>query len=287
MTWPSDSQQARADFAKRLREIRRNAGITARELAARAGWHESKCSRIENGRTLPSDGDLRVWARHCGVDEETADLIAAARTIEGAYLQWPRVERRGLRRMQASVEPLLERTRCLRAYSSWLIPGLLQTRGYTAAVLGAVRDRKGLADEVQDAVQLRMERQRILHLAPRRFAFVVEESVLRHRIGGRQAMAEQLGHLMWIAKRPNLSLGVIPLSADRSAVWPVESFWIFDDWRVNVELVAAYLTVTQPNEIASYSRTFSALADLAVRGPAARKLIEEAVEALSVPRQMP
>ncbi|WP_432743443.1 helix-turn-helix transcriptional regulator [Streptomyces sp. JH002] len=287
MTSPSNGRQARAELGKRLREIRQNAGITARELAARAGWHESKCSRIENGRTLPSESDLRMWARQCGAAEEAADLIATARTIEGAYLQWPRVERRGLRRMQASVQPLWERTRHFRSYSSWLIPGLLQTPSYTGAVLGAVRDRKGLADEVQDAVRLRMARQRILHLAPRRFAFVIEESVLRHRVVDPQAMAEQLGHLMWIAKRPNLSLGVIPLGADRSAEWPVESFWLFDDDQVNVELVAAYLTVTQPNEIKEYARTFAALADLAVHGDAARRLIEEAIAALSAPRQVP
>ncbi|WP_308404717.1 Scr1 family TA system antitoxin-like transcriptional regulator [Streptomyces sp. XM4011] len=80
---------------------------------------------------------------------------------------------------------------------------------------------------------------------------------------------------------------MIPLDADRTGMWPVESFRLFDDDQVNVELVAAYLTVTQPNEVAAYARTFAALADLAVHGDAARQLIENAVEALSAPGRAP
>ncbi|MGW0826988.1 helix-turn-helix domain-containing protein [Streptomyces sp. NPDC002845] len=47
----SSVQQAQQTLGRRLREIRKDAGLTARELALRADWHESKCSRLENGRT--------------------------------------------------------------------------------------------------------------------------------------------------------------------------------------------------------------------------------------------
>ncbi|WP_432051626.1 helix-turn-helix domain-containing protein [Streptomyces xiamenensis] len=286
MTRSSNSNQARAALARRLREIRKDAGLTARELAARAGWHESKCSRLENGRTLPSDGDLRAWTSHCDAKDLTADLIATARNIQGAYVEWQRMERAGLRRAQESVLPLWERTRHFRTYASSLVPGVLQTRAYTEAVLMSIKNRRVPIDDVEAAVQVRMDKQRLLHEGPRYFAFLLEESVLRHRIGKREAMAEQLGHLLRLAKFPNVSLGVIPLDADRTGMWPVESFWVFDDAQVNVELVAAYLTVTQPNEVAAYARTFTALADIAVHGPAARTLIEEAIAALSAPRQV-
>lgn len=93
MSSSSSIQQARETLGKRLREIRKDAGLTARELASRAGWHESKCSRIENGRTPPSDDDLRVYTLHCAAADQTADLIATARNIEGAYVEWRRMER--------------------------------------------------------------------------------------------------------------------------------------------------------------------------------------------------
>ncbi|MFE1175049.1 helix-turn-helix domain-containing protein [Streptomyces sp. NPDC058773] len=280
MTSSSSVRQAREALGKRLREMRKDAGLTARELAARAGWHESKCSRIENGRTGPSDDDLRVWALHCGAERQTADLIATARNIEGAYVEWRRMERSGLRRAQESVLPLWERTRHFRAYSSWLIPGPFQTRAYIEALLRAIRDRRALPDDLEEAVQVRVDKQRILYEGPRRFAVILEESALRHQIGGAATMAGQLGHLLSLAALPHVSLGVIPLHADRTALWPVEDFWIFDEAQVSVELVAAFLTITQPHEIGMYAHTFAGLAELAVYGAPARTLITAAIDSL-------
>ncbi|MEU2378179.1 helix-turn-helix domain-containing protein [Streptomyces misionensis] len=277
MASSSSVQQARETLGKRLREIRQDSGLTARQLASRAGWHESKCSRIENGRTAPSDDDLRMYTLHCGATGQTADLIATARNIDGAYVEWRRMERSGLRRAQESVLPLWERTLRFRAYSSWLIPGPFQTRGYITALLRSIRDRRAVPDDLEAAVQVRVDKQRLLHDGRRRFAVVLEESTLRHRIGGPETMAGQLGHLLSLASLPNVSLGVIPLSTDRSALWPVEDFWIFDEGQVNVELVSAFLTITQPHEVGTYGRTFSALADLAVHGAPARALIASAI----------
>ncbi|WP_395369788.1 helix-turn-helix domain-containing protein [Streptomyces tubercidicus] len=280
MTSSSSIRQAREALGKRLREIRKDSGLTAQELAARAGWHASKCSRIENGRTGPSDDDLRVWALHCGTEGQTADLIATARNIDGAYVEWRRMERSGLRRAQESVLPLWERTRHFRAYSSWLIPGPFQTRAYIEALLRAIRDRRSLPDDLEEAVQVRVDKQRILYEGPRRFAVVLEESALRHRIGGAATMAGQLGRLLSLATLPHVSLGVIPLHADRTALWPVEDFWIFDEAQVNVELVSAFLTITQPHEISMYAHTFAGLAELAVYGAPARTLITAAIDSL-------
>jgi transcriptional regulator with XRE-family HTH domain len=280
VTTSSSVQQAREALGKRLREIRTESGLTARELASRASWHESKCSRIENGRTGPSDDDLRAYAIHCGAADQIADLIATARNIDGAYVEWRRMERSGLRRAQESVIPLWERTRHFRAYSSWLIPGPLQTPGYIEALLKSIRDRRDLPDDLDEAVRVRVEKQRVLYNGSRRFAVILEESALRHRIGGPATMAGQLGHLLLLATLPNISIGVIPLAADRTTLWPVEDFWIFDDAQVNVELVSAFLTITQPHEVGMYARTFAELTDLAVYGVDARALITSAVDSL-------
>ncbi|WP_445402494.1 helix-turn-helix domain-containing protein [Streptomyces sp. LE64] len=280
MSTSSSVRQAREALGLRLREIRKDSGLTARALAFRAGWHESKCSRIENGRTAPSDEDLRAWASHCGVEGQLADLIATARNIDGAHVEWRRMERSGLRRAQESVLPLWERTRHFRSYSSWLVPGPFQTRAYVEALLTAIRDRRALPDDLEAAVRVRMDKQRVLHSGSRRFAVLLEEGVLRHRIGGADTMAGQLHHLLSMAALPNVSLGVIPLTADRTALWPVEDFWIFDEVQVNVELVSAFLTITQPHEIDAYARAFVDLAALAVHGAPARALVTAAVDAL-------
>ncbi|WP_313960193.1 DUF5753 domain-containing protein [Streptomyces sp. CFMR 7] len=192
---------------------------------------------------------------------------------------WKRMEQDGLARPQRERLPLYERTRRFRSYSSALVPGLIQARGYTEAVLRAVQRRRVEVDDVAEAVAARMERQRLLREGDRRFSFLVEESVLRNGIGGADVLAGQLGHLLTLGSLPGVGLGVVPARADRSRM-PVEGFWIFDAAQVNVELVSGYLTMTQPDEVAAYADTFAELGESAVHGEEARALIRAALESL-------
>src|ERR1039457_6056637 len=90
---PSSSvRQARAALVQRLREIRLDAGLTARALALAAGWHESKVSRIEHVRTPPSDADIRLWCQICGAGDQAVDLIASSRAADSMYTEWRRLE---------------------------------------------------------------------------------------------------------------------------------------------------------------------------------------------------
>ncbi len=278
----SSAQQAREALGIRLREIREDAGLNGSELARCCGWHKSKTSRIENARTPASDADIRAWCEACSAEPGTvADLIAASREVSTMWVEWKRMERTGLRRAQEMQQPIYEQTKVFRAYSSGLVPGILQTSAYTTAVLAAIRDRRGLADDVDAAVAARMERQRVLYEGDHQFALLIEESLLRVRIGTAAAMAGQLSHLMSVAFLPSVALGVIPFGVDRSEMrWPIEDFWIFDDDQVVIELVSGYLTVTRPGEVAMYAAAFTELAEVAVYGAAARALITAAGDAL-------
>ena len=275
----SSAQQARQALADRLAELCRDAGLTGADIAERCEWSRSKSSRIMNARTPPSADDIRAWCHACGADGQTEDLIASLRTAEGMWVGWRRMERAGLKQAQEARLPLYQRTRRFRSYSSWLVPGMIQTRPYTTAALQAIQRRRGLVDDVVEAVAARMERQQVLYEGDRRFAFLVEESVLRTGIGGAEVMAGQLGHLVSIASLPNVSLGVVPMLSDRER-WPAEGFWIYDTAQVNVELISGYLTITQPSEVAMYADTFAELAGLAVYGANARALITSALDAL-------
>jgi transcriptional regulator with XRE-family HTH domain len=276
----SSAQQALEVLGDRLREIRLDARLTGRDLGRLTGWHSSKISKIEHGRQVPSTDDIRAWCQQCGATEQAPDLIASLHLAEGMWVEWRRMERTGLRLAQESVLPLWERTRRFRIYSSWLIPGPLQTPAYITALLSALRIRRDLPDDIDAAVRIRVGKQHVVHEGDHRFAVVLEESVLRYRIGGEQTMAGQLGHLLQAASMPSVSLGVIPLTADRSTLWPVEGFFLYDDEQVNVELVSGHLTITQPREVAMYADTFTDLAAQAVFGAAARTCITAAITAL-------
>ena len=125
-----------------------------------------------------------------------------------------------------------------------------------------------------------MKRNRIVDSGNHRFALVLEETVLRYRIGGAGVMAGQLARLLEATGMPEVSLGVIPAAAPERPAWPVEQFTIFDDERVSVELLSAQVTVTAPSEVTLYVRAFERLGHLAVYGEAARALIGDAIAAL-------
>ncbi|MCX2970370.1 MULTISPECIES: helix-turn-helix domain-containing protein [Streptomyces] len=275
----SSVQAARKILAERLREICTDAGLDGKTLARTCGWHPSKVSRISTAKTSPSADDIRAWCRACGAEDQTDDLVASLRAVEGMWIEWRRAERAGLRRSQEERLPLYERTRRFRSYSSWAIPGLIQTSGYTEDVLRTIQRQRVSMDDVADAVAARMERQHVLYEGNRRFAFLIEEPVLRNTLSAAETQRTQLEQLLIVSRLPNVSLGVIPVSQRRPRL-PVENFWIYDVAQVNVELVSGYLTITQPSEIASYADTFAGLADMAVYGPKARALITTARDSL-------
>ncbi|WP_030398528.1 helix-turn-helix domain-containing protein [Kitasatospora purpeofusca] len=272
-------QAARESLAGRLGDIRKDAGLSGRELAARCGWSESKSSRIENARTHPSDSDIRAWCRACGAGNQAADLIAANRQSADANVQWRRLQRTGLRRLQESTADLYRTTKVFRVYVSDVIPGFLQTPGYAAALLSSIADFRGTPDDVTEAVQARIRRNAVLGNAAHRFSFVLEESVLRYRVCCADTMAAQLGHLLEVMDLPNVALGIVPFARQRT-VWPMPTFTVFDNSRVHADTLDAASTLTQPSQIDLYSRAFDRLGQGAVRGAAARSLVVSALSCL-------
>jgi transcriptional regulator with XRE-family HTH domain len=270
------AQQALDALAVRLREIRKDAELTARQVAQAAGWHESKCSRIEHARSTPSPADIRTWCAICGVPDQAADLTAALRSIETMYVEWRRMIRAGMRRLQEAPLPLYERTRQFRIYEPGVIPGLFQTAEYARARMGRIVEFNGIPDDLDNAVAARLERQRVLRRGDHQFAVVLEEWALRSRIGSIEMMVGQLAHLWQASTLPTVRLGIIPVSAART-MWSSPGFWIFDESRVLIETPAAELAISQPRQIAIYLRTFAELAAMAVYGSHARKLIDRAM----------
>lgn len=280
----SSAQQARQALAGQLREIRLAAGLTGRALAAGAGWHGvSKVSKIEHAVRPPSADDVRTWGRVCGAPtDRVEELLAEQQAMAGMWVSYQRLNRAGLRKAQESVRPDYERAALIRGYQPTLVPGLLQTAAYTTAVLEDARDRQGVhRDDIADAVAERTDRQRVLRQASHRFMFVIEEQVLRYRYCSDDVLRGQLVHLRETTRLPTVKLGVIPIGASRNRIFPREGFVMFDNDLVSVELISGLLSVTQPREIAMYTREFTDLASIAVHGPAARELITAALKELA------
>lgn len=181
------------------------------------GRHPSKISRIESGAATPSPADIMAWCKHCGATDQLEDLLAARRTVEGVLIEYERLEASGFESSQQRILPMYSTTTTFRAYSSWLIPGILQTEAYTRAVWRLLIERRGIEDDIDDAMPARLARQRALLDKRRRFAFLLEECVLRTGFGGPEIMLDQLGRLLAVSTMSNVALGILPMSPSRKA----------------------------------------------------------------------
>jgi len=276
----SAAQQARARIAAVLHEQRLDAGLTVRALALACGWSAAKASRIENGRTQPSDSDLVAWCTAAGQPERARDLTAANRQAGQLYVEWRRRQRTGLRRIQEAALEEIEQSSLQRVYSSSVIPGFFQTAGYCRALFTAFVNFEDIPDDVDQAVAARLERGRLLRDGGRRFVVLLEETVLHYRVGAPAVMREQLRHLLRVQRLPTVALGIVPFTADRSGIWPMESFYLYDQSRALVETLSAEVNVVAPAELALYDRAFAELGRLAVYGPTAAARINTALLAL-------
>ncbi len=279
---PSSSvQQARERLAARLHELRRDAGLTVRDLGRKCGWNGAKVSRVENARTAPSDADVWAWCRACDAAAQAPDLIALNRLADELYVEWRRRHRSGLLHAQDLQLGIDQRARLQRSYSSAAMPGPFQTLAYATAMLTAfARFQGGPAPDLEAAAAKRRQRAELLHSPQHRFVVLVEEHLLRHRFGSSELLAEQLEHLLAVQRLPSLAFGIVPFSARRPAMWCPESFRIFDREMVQVETLTAVISVTAPKEIELYEKAFGELGRVAVYGPRATARIEAALDSL-------
>jgi transcriptional regulator with XRE-family HTH domain len=267
----STVHQAKEALGSRLRDLRRDAGLTGQQLASLAGWHSSKVSRIEYGKQTPSEADIELWSRHCNAVDQIPDLIATVRNIESMYVEWRRNLYTGTKKRQEASIQIEAGTKLFRWYEPVLIPGILHTAEYAAAVLSKVISFYGIPDDLDAGVSARMERQQILYRGNHRFHIIIAQQALQTRVGGPNVMIGQLDRLLAVSSLPRVRLGIIPATAPYEV--PTNQFIMFDERLVHVEAISAEISVTQPREIALYIKAFQGLSELAVYGAAARELI--------------
>jgi len=269
---PTTADQARIALGVRLRDLRRDAGLSGTALARANGWQVSKVSKIEHGRQTPTEADLRAWCEHCAAPDELPDLVAAVRAVETQFAEWRRILRSGTKRRQQASADVYERARLFRIYEPTVIPGLLQTKDYATAVLWTSIDFLRVPDDAEQGATARLARQKVLTHGDRRFHMVVGEQALYTNVGGSDVMRAQLDRLVEQLRLPRLRFGVIPLTSPYRV--PLHNgFWILDDRLVQFDTYTAELSLVRPDEIAVYARAFERLAALAVYGEEARTLI--------------
>lgn len=271
MAAPGRGQFERDELSRLLRHLRNQAGLGGRELAARAGFGQSKLSKIETGLLLPTHDDVEAI---CRAAEATAaqrdaalDLATAARgEIESARI----ILRRGAYRKQQQVARIEAQTRLHRSFDLGAVIGLLQTPDYMQQVF--VR-RLSPGDQAK-AIDARRNRQQILNDPGKRFELVMTEGALRWRVSSGARMAAQIEHIAEVSRLPNVSVGVIPWMR-QAHVLPGHEIHLYDEWLAIVAIETATATIEDPRDIAIYVELFTELASLADFGEAAAPLLRQ------------
>lgn len=167
-------------------------------------------SHWETGRRIPTSEDvasLLTAMRVIGTEKQV--LIELARHAGTA--NWFNSGTRGVSLGLGAVIESERAASSIFEWSSGVLPGLLQTMDYTRSMyLSAGRSA---ADADRGSV-VQTDRKRILGgPAPVNFCALINEAALRDNIGDNRVIADQIRHLIELAKRPNVTVQVMPLDA--------------------------------------------------------------------------
>lgn len=198
-----------------LRRLREAAGVTTDQARTRLACSPSKISRIELGRSPTTTRDVADLLELYRVTDPTTITALTALAQQSNQRGWWQSYGDLLPDWADGYIGLETEASAITTYETQLVPGLLQTPSYAAAVLAAgIPPRPETALEQQ--VQLRTHRQRILTRdqppAPAVWA-ILDEAVLRRTVGGVEVLRGQLLHLLDQARLPALTLQVLPFGA--------------------------------------------------------------------------
>jgi transcriptional regulator with XRE-family HTH domain len=273
MLEPDSGAKGRKHLAETLRELRKAAGLSGERLGVRAAMSQSKVSRIESGKIVPTVIDVERILQALEVPSEVArEMLFLARMANVDYVSLRSYARAGLWRKQAELKALAESSSTVRQFLPVMPSGLLQTRAYAHAVLTPTVEGRPARD-VDRAVGARLDSQVVLNDESRRFSFLMTEQAVRLKVAPTSVMIEQLQHMVELIEYPNIELGILSTTVQLGAP-PLNIFVIFDDRLVLVELFSGEVALRDPQEISYHLNLFDYFNNLAVSGEEAQQILE-------------
>jgi len=214
MTVPGSPTVRRRRLAAELRGIRESTGKSGDVVAAALRWSPSKISRYERARTGLHPREVERLLDYYQITGPRRDLLlglAEDATHKGWWEEFADTlspdyrQHIGLEDEASSI-------------STWhveVVPGLLQTADYARHIISSYGGVEPVTPGmIERMVRVRMLRQQVLERDPGlQLSVVIDESVLKRRIGDDSVMHEQLQRLAREADRPNLRLQILPLDA--------------------------------------------------------------------------
>ncbi|MCA2213385.1 helix-turn-helix domain-containing protein [Jidongwangia harbinensis] len=254
-----------------LRQLRIDAGMTMKHVADELQVHSAKISRLENAQRNISVPDVLALLNLYGVTEpETRDrLIRLAR--QNRESGWWK---------EFDLEPPLEKYVGLEGAASkisdyqLLVPGLLQTRGYTSAIIdGFAKFEPATKKKKLDLREMRQDALR----ADTILDVIVDEAAVRRIVGGVDVMRAQIDYLIQSATSSRVSNFQIMPFGKGAHPGVMSGFTVLqfdappgrDDYRMQdvvfIEGISSDVYLEQPEDVSAHLSAFEALRSRALK----------------------
>lgn len=266
----------RRELASRLRELRKQAGLTVDDVARELLCSPPKISRIETGTRGASLRDVRDLCRLYRVsDTEQAQLMTIAREAKQQGW-WNKFD-------DLAIESLIGleiEAKRISSHEAAVVPWAFQTEQYARAVI------KGILPHIDDRilderVTARMTRQELLRSPEPPYLWsLIDESALRRAVGGGRVMREQLSKILEVAATPNVTMQIVPFDAGaQPGLDNTFTLLEFDNSVqsavVFVANLAGNLYLERESEIRRYQEVLEHLRACALSPPNSAKFVEE------------
>jgi transcriptional regulator with XRE-family HTH domain len=285
MIAPGSPTVRRRRLAAELRGIRESKGKSGDTVAAALKWSPSKISRYERATTGLRPREVERLLDYYEITGPRRELLLGL-AEDAAQKGWWEEFTDSLSEDYKQFIGLEHEATSMAIWHVDVVTGLLQTEEYARHIIGSYSRVEPVAPGmIGRLVRVRMRRQQVLDRDGLQVSVVLDESVLKRRIGDEAVMYDQLQRLVKEADRPNLTLQVLPLDAQHSVFG--ESFVIFGFGQdadamlqdvVSTEHLRSGFTLEGERDTYLHRIAFQMLVDAALDPVASRKLILEAAE---------
>lgn len=270
------SPRARTTLGEKLRKARLGAKMTGKEFTAKLGpgWAQPKVSKLETGRQVPTEQDLKDWADITGAN--LTELVALLKRARHEYSTYKAMiaETGGVTALQDAIAAAEYAAKVIATYQPQLIPGFLQTADYARSLLnlpGGPADSGATPDEIARMIASRLRRSAILYEPGRETTVLIGEGALRNRFASSAIMREQLEHIARLAESlTTATIGIIPF--ERQLPVLVFNGWDLTDDVIEIETPLGNLDIADPSEVTRYKEYLELLLNTAETGQAAASI---------------
>lgn len=206
----------RRQLGAELRRLRDRRGLTLEVAGQAVGVSRATVNRYESNQGPVKWIVVEALCRAYEASEgEREAIVALAKTakVQGWWKSYSDAIPEWITPLLTLEDEAVEECHWANAY----VPGLLQTRAYATAVIQAAEVRAD-GEAIQRMVDVRMKRQEVLaRESPPHIWAIMDEAVVRRRVGGSAVMAEQLRHLCDSSMSPHVTLQLLTFEAGAHA----------------------------------------------------------------------